>query len=183
MNMAQKLNKTGIHSIFESLDKEIDESLEQPSTKFVLIAVGGTSLTLRNIKSSTKDVDLMVDGIELSKVKTHLRQVCKKNKCKIDIWQSPHIFSTTLLENFTSDLYPRKYKHFDVKIVNLVDNAVAKLSRFNEADREDIDGIIRFGVNPTQIVHRFEETLRNNGFANRREAETNLNIFRKVQNI
>ena len=67
----------------------------------------------------------------------------ERNKIKIDLWQSPHIFSTTLLNDYTCELYPKKYKHFDVKLINLIDNAVWKLARFNEADREDIDSILK----------------------------------------
>ena len=45
--MMQKLNKGEINKILELLDEEISKDIEQPSLKFILIAVGGTSLTLR----------------------------------------------------------------------------------------------------------------------------------------
>lgn len=178
--MAQILDKGKIHRIFELLDKEISKDAEQPSLKFILVAVGGTSLTLRNIKPSTKDIDLMAEGIELEKIKKYVGKVYEKDGMKIDIWQSPHVFSTTLLKGFSSDLYAKRYKHFDVRLINLVDNAVTKLSRFNEADREDIDSIIKAGIHAKDIIDRFKDTLKQNGFANKEEAKKKLEIFKKI---
>lgn len=178
--MLQKLDKNGINKILGLLDKEISADIEQPPLKFTLIAVGGTSLTLRGIKASTKDLDFMVDGTGIDRIKKYLNKVYEKNKCKIDAWQSPYVFSTTLLKDFSSDLYQRKFKHFDVKIVNLVDNAVAKLSRFNEADKEDIENIIESGISVDDIVKRFKATLENNGFADKEEAKMNLEIFMRI---
>ncbi len=178
--MTQKLGKGEINKILELLDKEISADIEQPPLKFALIAVGGTSLTLRSIKASTKDLDFMVDGIEIESMKKYVKKVYEKNKCKVDIWKVPYIFSTTLLQDFSSDLYPRKFKHFDVRIINLVDNAVAKLSRFNEADKEDIENIIESGISVDDIVKRFKATLENNGFADKEEAKRNLEIFMRI---
>src|SRR3989338_4354649 len=178
--MTQKLDKGEINKILELLDEEISKDIEQPQIKFNLIAVGGTSLTLRDIKPSTKDLDFMVDGIEIEKIKKYVKKVYEKNKCKLDLWQSPYIFSTTLLQDFSSDLYSRKFKHFDVRIINFVDNAVAKLSRFKDADREDIDSIIKSCINVNDIVKRFKATLENNGFANKEDTKRNLEIFIKI---
>lgn len=178
--MTQKLDRWEINKILELLDEEISADIEQPPLKFALIAVGGTSLTLRGIKASTKDLDFMVDGIEIEKIKKYVKKVYEKNKCKVDLWQSPYIFSTTLLQDFSSDLYQRKFKHFDVRIINLVDNAVAKLSRFNETDREDADNIIKAGISINGIVKRFKDTLKNNGFADKEEAKRNLEIFVRI---
>lgn len=178
--MVQNIDRHGINRILELIDEEIGKDIGQPPLKFTLIAVGGTSLTLRSIKPSTKDLDFMADGIEVEKIKTYVRKVYEKNKCKVDLWQSPYIFSTTLLQDFSSDLYPRKLKHFDVRIINLVDNAVAKLSRFNETDREDIDNIIKAGISINGIVKRFKDTLKNNGFADKEEAKRNLEIFVRI---
>lgn len=178
--MVQNIDKHGINEILELIDEEIDKDIGQPPLKFTLIAVGGTSLTLRDIKPSTKDLDFMADGIEIEKIKKYVRKVYEKNKCKVDLWQSPYIFSTILLQDFSSDLYPRKFKHFDVRIINLVDNAIAKLSRFNETDREDIDSIIKAGISINDIVKRFKDTLKNNGFADKEEAKRNLEIFVRI---
>lgn len=180
IKMAQNINKQGINKILELLDGEISKDIEQPLMKFTLIAVGGTSLTLRDIKPSTKDVDFMADGIEIEKIRRYARKVYEKNKCKIDLWQSPHVFSTTLLQDFSSDIYHLKYKHFDIRIINLIDNAVAKLSRFNETDREDIENIIKAGVNANEIARRFKDTLENSGFADKEEAKRNLEIFERI---
>ena len=77
--MVQKLDKNGINKILELLDEEIGKAIEQPQFKFNLIAVGGTSLILRDIKPSTKDLDFMVDGIEVEKIKKCVRRVYENN--------------------------------------------------------------------------------------------------------
>lgn len=178
--MTQKLDKGSIHRFFELLDKEVDRDLGQPLIKFTLIAVGGTSLVLRDIKPSTKDFDFMAEDIDSKKMKEYANKIRGKNGLKIDIWDFPNVFSTTLPTDASSDVYPKKYKHFDVKLINKVDNAVTKLSRFNEPDREDIDLIIRSGVKPTEIIRRYNDILRNKGFSNSEEAKIKLNMFERL---
>lgn len=176
----QRLDKESIHKFFEMLDKEIDKDFEQPSVKFNLIAVGGTSLVLRDIKSSTKDFDFMADDISAEKAKVYARKIWGKNRIKTDIWDFPQVFSTTLPVDAASDVYPKKYRHFDVRLINLVDNATAKLSRFNEPDREDIEAIIKSGIKPAEIIKRFSQVLRNNGFPNKEEAKAKLKLFERL---
>lgn len=176
----QGLDKEDIHGFFEALDKEIENDLEQPSAKFTLIAVGGTSLVLRKMKPSTKDIDFMVDDISLEKARGYMKKAQEKGRLKVDVWQFPNIFSTTLPDDTSSDIYPKKYRHFDVRLINMVDNAAAKLSRFNEPDREDIDAIIKSGVSPEKIADRFKTILKNNGFANKDDAKNKLEIFKGI---
>ncbi len=171
----QRLDKGRIDEFFELLDKEIKNDLEAPSIKFTLIAVGGTSLVLRNLKISTKDFDFMVKDIDIKKLKAYLNRL--PERLKVDVWPFPYVFSTTLPSDTDSDIYKEKYKNFDVEIINLLDNAVTKLSRLNEPDKEDIEIIISHGVSPKEIVERFNHILRNNGFPNKQDAENNLKIF------
>lgn len=175
--MSQNLDKEDIHIFFDMLDKEIDKDLEQPPIKFTLIAVGGTSLVLRDIKLSTKDFDFMVKDIDLKKVKKYITNMREKKTIKTDIWDFPHVFSTTLPMDASSDVYLERYKNFDVRLINLIDNAVTKLSRFNEPDRGDIDLIISSGIRPMDIMNRFNEVLRKGGFPNIEEANNKLKIF------
>ena len=180
----QRLEKAGIHEFFEILDqeidKDIDKDIEQPSIKFTLTAVGGTSLVLRDMKLATKDFDFMISDVSLSALKKYLAKIHEKTFFKVDIWDFPHVFSTTLPVDTGSDVYPKKYKHFDVRIINLVDNEVTKLSRFNEPDREDIDMIIKNGVRPLDIIKRFNEVSRSDGFPNKEEAKNKLTLFEKL---
>lgn len=175
--MSRKLDKRSIEEFFEMLDKEIDKDLKQPQIKFTLIAVGGTSLILRDMKPSTKDFDFMAEDVDINKIKKYIHKIWEKNAIKTDIWEFPNVFSTTLTHNTPSEVYPRSYKHFDVRLINLIDNAVTKLSRFNEPDRGDIDLIIESGIKPIEIIKRFNEILRNNGFANINEAKNKLRMF------
>ena len=179
----ERLDKKGIEEILLMLDKEISKSLDQPPIKFSLIAVGGTALTLKDIKASTKDVDFMLEGIVLEKLKAYIRKIYEKKKCKIDVWLSPNIFSTTLVSDYAASPYGKTYRNFDVSILNFVDNAVAKLARFNEADREDIDSIIKAGASVTAIGRRFQETDKHGSFGNKQEALGNFELFRKIYGL
>lgn len=175
--MSQKLDKKEVHAFFEMLDREIEKDIGQPQIKFILIAVGGTSLVLRDMKPSTKDFDFMAEDISLHKIKGYISGIHEKNAVKADIWDFPHVFSTTLTDDTSSELYPKKYKHFDVRLINLIDNAVTKISRFNEPDRGDIDLMIRSGIEPIKIMGRFNEILKGGGFPNIDEAKNKLRIF------
>jgi hypothetical protein len=133
------------------------------------------------MKVSTKDVDLMFLDIDKEKLRRYTLNLAKQYKIKIDIWQFPFIFSTTLSEDSSSEIYSTKYKHFDIRVLNSIDIAVSKLARFNEADREDIDTIIKKGTNPSKIIDRFNIILNNNGFGNKEDALRNFEIFKQLQ--
>src|SRR3989344_5847589 len=82
-DMGQILDKSEIRGILNLLDDVIDKGIEQEPLTFTLIAVGGTALTLKRIKISTKDLDFMVEGIDIERFKKFVSAVYKKNKCKI----------------------------------------------------------------------------------------------------
>ena len=61
------VDKSELMELVRWLDDEVDE-------KYVLIAAGGTALTLQNVKTSTKDVDFVVHTGNLDA----LKEICSK---------------------------------------------------------------------------------------------------------
>ena len=68
--------------------KAVDKKLKK---KIVLIAVGGTAMTLLGLKSSTRDVDFCIE----SENKKHFEEVLGK-KFKVDLFTDGYIFSYQL---------------------------------------------------------------------------------------
>lgn len=59
-----QLSTADLERYFERVDRLISAKLDAPPHKFTVIAFGGTSLTLRGWKASTKDVDFMIVDAE-----------------------------------------------------------------------------------------------------------------------
>lgn len=119
----------------------------------------------------------MVANADFEKVRAYLNTVSQKLKLKIDKWESPYVFSTTLPHDYKTEHYPKKYRNFDVLLLNLIDIVATKIARLNERDVDDIKIIITTGITVGEITERFNHVLNNNGFPNKEIALKNLNLF------
>lgn len=64
--------------------KEIDKKLKH---KIIVVAVGGTAMTLLGFKASTRDVDFCVNGKEVNIFK----KTTENDKFKVDLFQNGFI--------------------------------------------------------------------------------------------
>lgn len=115
-----RVSKTELLSVLESFD-------EQLTTKIVLVAVGGTAMTLLGIKPSTKDIDFNIPS------ENDFKEFIKlKNKIKpgviIDCWSSNMIFSEVLPEDYIekSKEYNSGFQKIKIKILSPLDIACSK---------------------------------------------------------
>lgn len=173
----KRLETTDIDTFFKLLDEHISQQFDQPPYNFTLIAVGGTSLTLRGWKESTKDVDFMVEGYNYKKVEEWIKEAIPN--VKADIWEDLCVFSTTLPGDYETDEHST-FKNFDVRLLSPLDVASTKIGRLNESDLEDIKTIVKEGTNKEKIIGRAENILEKGGYANPKSAQKNINIFREA---
>lgn len=124
------------HRLMEFLEA-VDEVLEEEIT---LVAVGGTALTLLDLKPSTRDVDFT--GPEPS-VRA-LREVLKHlpHGFKVDTWWDGFIFTTRLPGDYL-DRARKLDTHRGLGAIRLllldpVDLVLTKVGRLDERDMEDI---------------------------------------------
>lgn len=127
-----RVSKEGLLEVLRAFD-------EMSTRKLTLIAVGGTALTLLGIKASTKDINFNIpshdDYVEFKRLYARITP-----GVQIDFWGSNMIFSEVLPKDYIkhASSYRSSFKNLVIKILAPLDIACSKISRFDEADREDI---------------------------------------------
>lgn len=128
--------------------KEIDKKL---NTDIVLIAVGGTAMTLLGLKSSTIDIDFCLS----SKDEKEFESVLDK-KFRVDLFFDGFIFSEQLPDDYqeiSKDIL--ELKNIKLKALNPIDIVITKCARLNARDEEDISAIAKY-VDKQKLLERFE---------------------------
>lgn len=85
------LNKKTVFEFLEEVDRELNR-------KITLVAVGGTAMTLLNVKPSTIDVDFTGPGDDIEEFKLALKNV--PHGFKVDCWKDGMVFSQILPEDY-----------------------------------------------------------------------------------
>ena len=173
----RRLEIPDMDAFFARLDAHISRQHDAPAMKFTLVAVGGTSLTLRDWKLSTKDVDFMVADADHERVKRWARAAAPD--IKADLWAETHIFSTTLPGDYETERFA-SFRNFDVTLLSAIDVAATKIGRLSEADAEDIRTIIIKGVKKEHIIARAEQILAAGGYANAEAAREKIKTFKAI---
>ena len=132
-----RVSKKQLLDVLELFDQELGRNI-------VLMAVGGTAMTLLGIKASTKDIDFNIPLDDDFKEFKRLNEKIKPG-VKIDFWSSNTIFSGVLPSDYVKAAteYKTRFKKIDVRVLSPIDIACSKISRFNVADMEDIQSCIK----------------------------------------
>ncbi len=132
-----KVSKSGLLSVLGTFDKQLRH-------KILLIAVGGTAMTLLGVKASTKDIDFNIPSrIDYNEFNRLYKRISPG--VQIDYYGSNMVFSEVLPEDYidmASD-YKAGFKNIRIKILAPVDIVCSKISRSNDADLEDIETCIK----------------------------------------
>lgn len=148
--MVAAVDKNWLSSMLE----EWNTVAERNKLSIRLVAVGGTALTLLNLKASTKDVDFTVPDGNITALNTLLKKIGvkaaggisfeTKEGARLDIFRGGQIFSTTLPEDFLE--HSTMIKDFgNVKLyaLSIYDLIITKLARNSVDDEEDIKSIFK----------------------------------------
>lgn len=133
--------------------KEIDSKL---SKKMIIVAVGGTAMTLLGLKPSTKDVDFCLN----SKDEKVFRKLSADSKFKVDLFKDGYIFSEQLPEDYIkkSNKIKINFVNLDLRILSPVDIIITKTARLNERDEEDISTLAKTNkIKRKELEERFEQ--------------------------
>jgi hypothetical protein len=132
-----KVSKSGLLSVLSSFDKRLNR-------KILLIAVGGTAMTLLGIKASTKDIDFNIPNKEDY---NDFHALYKKISpgVQIDYYGSNMVFSEALPKDYVKKArgYESGFTNITIKILHPVDIVCSKISRGSDVDMEDIKECIR----------------------------------------
>ncbi len=165
------LDRTGLLGLLEEVDVRLDR-------RIILVAAGGTAMTLLDLKPSTIDIDFTgphKDIGEFNKVQKSI-----PHGFKIDTWSDGMVFSQIL----PSD-YLKKSIHIntglnkiDLRTLHPVDIVLTKVGRLNDRDAQDIESCIKkFSLKKIQIARR---AARVEYVGNKKAYEVNLHRVLQV---
>jgi hypothetical protein len=131
---------------------EIDKELER---KIIIVAVGGTAMTLLKMKASTIDVDFTIPSKYYDEFETAKKVV--RPGFRVDLFHDGAVFVNMLPEDYLkkSSLIKTKLKNIELRALHPVDIIVTKIGRLDERDEQDIESCIRkFKLKKNQIAKR-----------------------------
>lgn len=131
--------------------EEVSSGLEAP---IVLVAVGGTAMTLLDAKESTIDVDFTGPQEHIRAFRAALEKI--PHGFKVDSWEDDVVFSQFLPDDYLERSIPViTLPNVDLRALDPVDVVVTKAGRLDERDMQDIDVCIRkFHLKGHQISAR-----------------------------
>jgi hypothetical protein len=141
------LNKSVLLDFLEVLDNEI-------SRKITLVAVGGTAMTLLDLKPSTVDVDFTIPSDDKPEFDKALANV--PHGFKVDAWPDGMVFSQSLPNDYLEkSIEIANFRHIRLKALHPIDIVVTKIGRLDSRDIQDIEACIkRFNISKKQIEER-----------------------------
>ena len=122
--------------------------------KVTLVAVGGTAMTLLDLKPSTIDIDFTIPSSDLPEFERALKG--NPPGFKIDRWADGYVFCQSLPSDYLDkSIKIKEYSHIQLKALQPVDIIVTKIGRLNQRDIQDIETCIReFKISKDEIITR-----------------------------
>lgn len=144
---------------------EIDALL---SRKIMLIAVGGTAMTLLNLKATTRDVDFCLEGEDYELFE---KAISRKKTFKVDLFKNGYIFIQQLPTDYAeiaTKFAERKFEKIDLRTLHPLDIILTKIGRLNARDEADIEALMKTKrIEKSQLIKRFKEISKTYGGADR----------------
>lgn len=134
---------------------EIDEVLEK---KIRIIGIGGTALTLLEIKTSTRDID--IELLSEDKNVFDKAKALVPSGFRIDIFTDGMILAVALPSDYEKKIIPieNTFKNIDLFALYPLDIIVSKVDRSDERDLQDIEDIIHhYNYSEEQIRSRAKQ--------------------------
>lgn len=132
--------------------KNADKRLKK---HILVVAVGGTAMTLLGIKSSTIDVDLCVNSGDKDKLEAAIG-----SRFKADIFTDGYIFSEQLPDDYTDKAKViLELKNISLKALDHADIIITKAARLNARDEEDIEALAKH-AKKEYVIKRFKEVVK-----------------------
>lgn len=126
----------------------------------VLVAAGGTALTLLGVKESTVDIDLTGPVASVAAFEVALAK--QPHGYRVDTWPDGTVFMVTLPEDYLerSRPVPTDLEAIELRALDPVDVIVTKVARYDARDREDIRAAWEaFSVAPADVEARAAQAV------------------------
>lgn len=142
------IDKSSLLEWLSELGKNLDK-------RIILVAVGGTAMTLLGLKPTTRDIDFCI----ASKDEKEFKKALDK-KFIVHVFTDGYIFSEQLPSDYVSmSKSIAKLKNIDLKALNPIDIIITKAARLNARDEEDIEALAKH-AKKEDIIKRFKEVVK-----------------------
>ena len=180
----EEINSDRLFKLLQSISKFVD-------IKIRMYALGGTALTLLNIKKSTLDVDINIatkkeydytlktfDNIGFKRIGT-MRWISQEGLA-FDIFHGSNIMGTDLLPDcLTKSKFIRSFGNIELYTLHLLDIIISKLARGDTRDFEDIKSILENEkIDIKELVDRYQKTMEISIVADERQKLLDLLEFK-----
>jgi len=167
MDMTQNEKEISTEELFElieSISKFIEKEIK-------IYALGGTALTILNIKKSTRDIDINIE------TNSEYQYICKifddlgferngirwisQEGLAFDMFHGSNILGTELLPDcIKKSKFIKSFGNIKLYILPLEDIIISKLARGDSRDFDDIREILKFKkIDLRKLVQRYKETM------------------------
>lgn len=167
-------DNTKLLNFLEEIEKEL-------INKIVVVAVGGTAMTLLKAKPSTIDVDFTIPDQYYDEFERAMNIV--KPGFQVDRYYGGMVFVTSLPEDYLIRSKPvqrTKLKKIKLMTLHPVDIIITKIARLDERDEQDIDSCVKkFKIRRIHIVKRANQIP---SLVHDETFQTNLKNFLKKSN-
>ncbi len=120
------LDKSMLFDFQEILDSELRKGI-------TLVAVGGTAMTLLDLKTSTIDIDFTISSDDRDELDRAIDVL--QPGYKIDRWNDGLVFCNQLSDDYLdSSKDIRQFTNISLKAINPIDIIVTKIGRYNDRD-------------------------------------------------
>ena len=145
------LDNTKLLDFLEEIDREL-------SRKIVIVAVGGTAMTLVNAKPSTIDIDFTIPGNDYDEFERAKKIV--QPGFRVDVFRDGAVFVTVLPDDYLekSKSIATNLKNIDLRALDPVDVIITKIARLDGRDVQDIESCTtNFQITQKQIERRAKD--------------------------
>jgi hypothetical protein len=145
------LDNTRLLDFLGEIDKEL-------SRRIVVVAVGGTAMTLLKTKPSTIDVDFTIP-VEFYDEFERAKKIVNPG-FRVDLFHGGMVFITALPDDYLKKSRPirAKLKNIRLRALDPVDIVITKIARLDERDEQDIESCIKkFKIKKSQIIKRAKD--------------------------
>jgi hypothetical protein len=142
------LDRSGLLGLLEEVDGKLNR-------KIILVAAGGTAMTLLNLKPSTLDIDFTGPYADIKEFNEIQKGI--PHGFKVDTWADGMVFSQILPADYLKKSVPIRTRLKKIKLMALqpLDIVVTKIGRLNDRDVQDIELCVKkFGLKKSQIASR-----------------------------
>jgi hypothetical protein len=167
----KEINAEELFELIESISKFIEKEIK-------MYALGGTALTILNIKKSTRDVDINIESDaeyqyickifdDLGFEKKGIRWISQEGLA-FDMFHGPNIMGTELLPDCISkSKFIKSFGNIKLYTLPLEDIIISKLARGDLRDFDDIKEILSIKkINLRKLIRRYKETMETSTVAN-----------------